>query len=133
MALYSQNCLYLTIPTNIWFDITQYIDITGTVDSFSYFYLNKNNCIYNIEHCFKIRFNTINISTVSGGRYYVTIAGWMRISNQKILPKIEVYTQTSILLELINGINSIYPNFITGVCVDTSQLLSIYPFYTITL
>jgi len=120
-------CNILNIPGEEWFDITPYIDITGTIDSIGYYYLNS--CIYDTCKEFNVYLQIPPVISRDTTPTYTPISGFIKINKCGVSLKvlIRICKTTSISLYNFNGFNN--PSYITGTCVTDINLLNINVYF----
>jgi len=120
-------CTVLTIPSDEWFDISNYVDITGTIDSLAYYYFNT--CNYEDYKKFDIYLNvpyyTSNFSDRNLLLTYTRTTGSIKINKCGPNIKILIYLCKTSSFALFSITNGLAPTFITGSCVDINALPNI--------
>jgi len=108
-------CSIITIPGNQWFDISNYIDTTGTIDSLGYYYFNT--CNYDSCKEFDI---VLNIPNYNNGDYQ-QIPGFIKIN--KCGPTLNVCIRIckTVPVGLYSLIGNNEPSIITGACIDSNS------------
>ena len=124
----SNECNILSIPGKEWFDITNYIDIMGVLDPLGYYYFNT--CDY--DNCKEFNIS-LTIPGSSSSRvnksvniYTISTTGYIKIHKCGPNFRVRIYLCKSEVIALYglddSGNNTVSPAFITGSCVNITDL-----------